>query len=157
MRELAKKIQELTTLMSTEDLPSATQKHHITTMAMAMAIAYDLPLPTGSVHSPKSWYMINGFPVATDIVGRLNDSFIPVDVANVMTIIRNIWTLRYNILHVPNSHAAISATYKAVEDASDELAEVYRQFLSSKRSAHFYSTIVNLMTRTVSSESRGIS
>ena len=112
MRELAKKIQEITDMMIAEEMTSATQKHHVTSMAMATAVAYSLALPTGAVHSSKSWYMTNAFPAASEVVGRLNESFIPVDVANVMTIIRNVWTLRYNVLHVPNSHAAMKGEQK---------------------------------------------
>lgn len=152
MRELARKIQEITDMMTTEGLTSATQRQHVTSMAMATAVAYSLALPTGAVHSPKSWYMTNGFPGATDIVGRLNESFIPVDVASVMTIVRNIWTLRYNILHVPNSHAAFAATYEAVASGGDEIAKIHRQLFDNGRSEKFYTNMIQLMASHVTAE-----
>jgi hypothetical protein len=89
--------------------------------------------------------MVNCFNSAEAVVGKLNEQFMPVDVATTMDLIRKIWLLRYAVLHEPTSPRTIRAVSDVVAESSNELAEIYRQMLMGSASVSHYASIQSLM------------
>lgn len=101
MRKLASTITEcVTSILRTQDVPDNVDQRHLNTVIVAATIAYRLPLPTGAVHRPEEWFLVNCLAGYEDVAGRLNE-YLVMDINEVDKVVRTIWLLRYRILHTP--------------------------------------------------------
>lgn len=129
MRKLASTITEcVTSILRTQDVPDNVDQRHLNTVIVAATIAYRLPLPTGAVHRPEEWFLVNCLAGYEDVAGRLNE-YLVMDINEVDKVVRTIWLLRYRILHTPYSPQALHAMLCTLNDSDYEVAEVYRSWI----------------------------
>lgn len=120
-------------------------RQHVGTFGLAASVAQRLPLPSGPVDRASEWYLINCLSTAEAVVGKVNEGYLPVDVASTMDLIKRVWLMRYRMVHEAGSQESIMATCSVLESADNELAEIYRKMVSGGRMMMFFSHIVRMM------------
>jgi hypothetical protein len=129
MRKVASTITEcVNSILRTKDVPENVDQRHLNTIITAASIAYRLPLPSGPVHRPEEWFLINCLAGYESIAGALNE-YLVMDVNEVDKVVRTTWLLRYRVLHIPYSPQALEALMHTLGDSDYEVADVYRSWI----------------------------
>ena len=132
MRESVAEINSLVAKIKKKDLPSHITDIHIITIALSMSIAYRLTLPSAVVNNVKTEYVIQHVNAVEELVSMVNENHMPVDFLETMKMVKSIWLMRYSMLHVPQSTAAMSATTYALSNDELTLSEHYRSIMTNQ-------------------------
>lgn len=81
-----------------QNLPLVTKSNQeITVMALAKAVANELPLPSSPVESVSDFYLQTVYASVRDAVSVLNE-LVVVDLNRAQELVKTFWLVRYNVL-----------------------------------------------------------
>lgn len=106
------------------------ERLEVVTSALALAMAYALPLPTGAVENVEIYFTQNFRAETNRIISKVNERE-PLNVPAIQSLTMGLWKTRYRMVYEPSHPSAIIALEQAL--ASGTLGEINFDLVSSLR------------------------
>lgn len=115
-------------------LPQETDKATAVALTVGLVIGSNTPLPTEAVQSPRDWYVSMALEGVQQKVNTVNDCYV-IDCATVLRIAKDVWEMRYSMVHLPTTDSAINLLLGAVSQGPAEILPVHTALTKDNRYA----------------------
>ena len=119
-------------LIRNNQAPANTDQAQLITAMVAMAAAYQLPLPSGPVNRPQEWYLISCNAGVEDVVGAINEVVL-MNVGDALKLAQEIWLLRYRMVNEPYSRQAMMGVFAALAVSNFDIAPNYINIFTTQQ------------------------
>lgn len=115
-------------------LEQETDKAAAVALAIGLTVGSMTPLPSESVADPKDWYVTMVLEGVQEKVNTINESFV-VDVKTVLRITRDVWEMRYAMVHMPLATSTVGLLLNAVAQGPAELSDLHAKLVANNKYA----------------------